>query len=468
MNFYLVYIIVFLSFGLTSSFSIYQNSIKMKKGLLVIAFLCALKANAQSYDISFTGTGAANNVSTIKVENLTAGTSLTLTGDDILRLTVTTGINFVNEQSSDLKIYPNPMTDKAKLLISPPVSGYAIVTVYDIAGRQLTQLKSFIENYNQEFALSGFKNGIYIVNVRGNNYQFSEKLICNGESDGTINIEKISANLQSTDIKKSEKDYKGIRGTVEMEYTTGDRLKLTGISGIYSTVVTDIPEANKTITFNFIPCTDGDGINYPIVQIGSTKGTTGNLDPEANKGVQIWMAENLRTTKYLDGDLIGSTSPPTLNISGELEPKYQWAYEGNEDNVTDYGRLYTWHAISDSRGLCPDGWHIPTDADWTILTDYLGGELVAGGKLKETGFAHWETYFDLATNETGFTALPGGSRSSTGTFLQMRYFGSCWSATEYDASSAWYRIMEFLSSSVTRDYMAFTKKDGLSIRCVKD
>jgi uncharacterized protein (TIGR02145 family) len=367
-----------------------------------------------------------------------------------------------------LKIYPNPMTDKAKLLISPPVSGYAIVTVYDIAGRQLTQLKSFIENYNQEFALSGFKNGIYIVNVRGNNYQFSEKLICNGESDGTINIEKISANLQSTDIKKSEKDYKGIRGTVEMEYTTGDRLKLTGISGIYSTVVTDIPEANKTITFNFIPCTDGDGINYPIVQIGSTKGTTGNLDPEANKGVQIWMAENLRTTKYLNGDLIGSTSPPTLNISGELEPKYQWAYEGNEDNVTDYGRLYTWHAISDSRGLCPDGWHIPTDADWTILTDYLGGELVAGGKLKETGFAHWETYFDLATNETGFTALPGGSRSSTGTFLQMRYFGSCWSATEYDASSAWYRIMEFLSSSVTRDYMAFTKKDGLSIRCVKD
>ena len=103
-------------------------------------------------------------------------------------------------------------------------------------------------------------------------------------------------------------------------------------------------------------------------------------------GTQVWMAENLKTTKYSNGDSIGTTSPATLDISIESAPKYQWAYDGNESNVTTHGRLYTWYTVTDSRNVCPIGWHLPTDAEWSTLTTYLGGEGVAANKkLSDTG-----------------------------------------------------------------------------------
>jgi uncharacterized protein (TIGR02145 family) len=112
---------------------------------------------------------------------------------------------------------------------------------------------------------------------------------------------------------------------------------------------------------------DGDGNIYTTVTIGS----------------QTWIRENLKTTKYPNGDLIGTTTPATLDISSETSPKYQWAYEGDDINVLIYGRLYTWYAATDSRKICPVGWHIPNDTEWTILITYLCGGGIAGGKLKK-------------------------------------------------------------------------------------
>src|SRR5688500_14669040 len=111
----------------------------------------------------------------------------------------------------------------------------------------------------------------------------------------------------------------------------------------------------------------------------------GNVYHTVTIGTQVWMAENLKTTKYRNGDLIGTTIPATLDISSESAPKYQWAYNGEESIVATYGRLYTWYAVTDSRNVCPTGWHVPSDAEWTTLTTYLGGESVAGDKLKENG-----------------------------------------------------------------------------------
>ena len=131
------------------------------------------------------------------------------------------------------------------------------------------------------------------------------------------------------------------------------------------------------------------------------------------------MAANLKTTRYLNSDLIGTTALATKDISVENEPKYQWAYAGDESNVSTFGRLYTWHAITDSRKVCLTGWHVPTDSEWTTLTTYLGGESVTGGKLKETGTFHWSSPNSGATNDSVFTAL---TRSTETCMLLSRWW----------------------------------------------
>jgi len=183
-------------------------------------------------------------------------------------------------------------------------------------------------------------------------------------------------------------------------------------------------------------------------------------------GTQVWMAVNLKTTKYRNGNSIGTTNPATLNISAESTPKYQWANYGIESNVATYGRLYTWHTATDSRGICPTGWHLPSDAEWTTLTTFLGGNSIAGGKLKEAGTSHWLSPNTGATNSSGFTALPGSDRLSSGAFYDFGYYGGWWSSTESGAIYAGFWSILYSTSEVSRNnsYKTF----GFSVRCLRD
>ena len=205
---------------------------------------------------------------------------------------------------------------------------------------------------------------------------------------------------------------------------------------------------------------------------GGGGGTTvtdidGNVYNTVTIGTKVWLKENLKVTKYRNGESIGTTTPATLDISSETAPKYQWAYGGEEDIAAVYGRLYTWYAATDSRGICPTGWHLPTDAEWTMLTDYLGGAAVAGGKMKEAGEAHWITPNTGADNSSGFTALPGGYRYFDGTFDYGGYGGYWWSATtELSATNAWIRFLSYSSTSAHRPNG--NKNYGNSMRCVRD
>ena len=427
----------------------------MKNLIVVLAIFCVLKTNAQDYYITFAGAGESTDVSTVKVENMTKGTSLTLNGSDKLHLTsLITGINIPEDtEISELKIYPNPMIEKATMEINPPVAGDAVITVCEMTGIPVAQIQGYFDNGRQDFHLSGLNNGVYLIIVKGNGYQLSGKLLCNGKSNGKISIEKVSNNIQSVNVKKSTTNQKGTEATVDMEYTTGDRIKLTGISGICTTIVTDIPTASKLVTFTFIICTDGDGNNYPVIQIGTGKGTP-----------QIWMAENLKSTKLNNG------TTPILNVTGNAEwaalttSAYCW-YNNEAANKDTYGALYNWYTVSTGK-LCPIGWHVPEDAEWTTYTEYLGGESVAGGKLKETGTAHWASPNADATNETGFTALPGGYRTLNGEFSSIGQFTKLWSATEGGTSFAWSRFISSSDNNVIRT--TFDKEDGLSVRCIKD
>jgi uncharacterized protein (TIGR02145 family) len=192
----------------------------------------------------------------------------------------------------------------------------------------------------------------------------------------------------------------------------------------------------------------------------------GNVYPIIIIGKQVWMKEDLKTTRYSNGDSIGTTTPTTLDITNEPTPKYQWAYDGNESNVEIYGRLYTWYAATDDRNICPTGWHVPTDADWSTLTTFLVGEYVAGGKLKEKGITHWKSPNTGATNESGFTALPGGYRYGNGTFYDIGGTGNWWSSTEVSTNNAWCYTMYNNLRNVNKHYGK--KTNDLSVRCVRE
>jgi uncharacterized protein (TIGR02145 family) len=200
-------------------------------------------------------------------------------------------------------------------------------------------------------------------------------------------------------------------------------------------------------------------------EIGTLSDIDGNTYSTVVIGTQTWMAENLKTTKYNNGDLIGTTTPATLDISSELTPKYQWAYDGNEINVATYGRLYTGYAITGIRNVCPSGWHVPSDPEWTTLANYLGGESVAGYKLREASTIYWIDNIGV-TNETGFAALPGGERDISGNFDSIRNIGIWWSSTEDNEGNLWFRYM-FSDSGNVAD-AASSLAAGFSVRCLKD
>ena len=189
---------------------------------------------------------------------------------------------------------------------------------------------------------------------------------------------------------------------------------------------------------------DAEGNVYNIIQIGD----------------QIWMKENLRTIKYNNGDLIGTTFPEFKDINGEDSPKYVWNYAGKENNVRTYGRLYTWYVIFDPRGVCPCGWHIPNDSEWLKLISYLGGDSIAGGKLKEEGSSDWNFPNVGATNESGFTALPGGGRISNGIY------------NDYGTGAIWWNAegkgiyLNYSDAYIHKWH--FIKSSGFSVRCIKD
>ena len=180
---------------------------------------------------------------------------------------------------------------------------------------------------------------------------------------------------------------------------------------------------------------------------------------------QEWMAENLRTTTYANGDPIPNV---TDNTAWTQLTAGAWAhYENNSSYDSPYGKLYNWYSVADPRNVCPAGWHVPTDAEWTVLTDYLGGEGEAGGKMKSTGTQYWESPNTGATNESGFSGLPGGYRTNAnGTFHLLGNDGSWWSASESGAENAWSRYLVNTNAGVTR--FNSSKRGGFCLRCVRD
>jgi len=177
----------------------------------------------------------------------------------------------------------------------------------------------------------------------------------------------------------------------------------------------------------------------------------------------VWLKENLKSTKLNDGtpvlNLI-SNSDWTNNLSGA----YCW-YNNDANHKESYGALYNWHAVNTGK-LCPKGWHVPTDVEWSTLTDHLGGSDIAGLVLKEEGTSHWSGPNTGVTNETRFTALPGGCRYFSGGFDDLTYYGYWWSSSLFSATAGWYMVMYHFTDEV--DGLDGNKNHGFSVRCIMD
>jgi len=189
----------------------------------------------------------------------------------------------------------------------------------------------------------------------------------------------------------------------------------------------------------------------------------GNAYSTVTIGTQVWMVENLKTTRYNDGAAISLVTDGAAWVTLSA-PGYCWYANDKFSNKAAYGALYNWYAANNAK-LCPTGWHVPSDTDFTTLTTYLLGLDVAGGKLKEAGTINWTNPNTGATNETGFTALPGGYRNIDGVFYFIGDYGRWWSSSEFDIQSGWGRGMGYDRSSVS--IYGYIKQIGFSVRCLK-
>jgi len=217
--------------------------------------------------------------------------------------------------------------------------------------------------------------------------------------------------------------------------------------------------ASNSVTPMVPPITDGSGNTYESVTIGT----------------QTWMTKNLNTTKYNDGVDIPNITLPHGYWSTATTGA--WCnYNNTASNATTYGKLYNWYVADNNaatkltsnggRNVCPIGWHVPSDTEWTTLITYLGGETVAGGKLKESDTSHWITPNTGATNSSGFTALPGGFRADNGGSAYIGQYGMWWSSTATYYTNGGYTYM--ISNSNAASSYSATMQQGYSVRCLKD
>ena len=298
---------------------------------------------------------------------------------------------------------------------------------------------------------------------------------------GTLTKDKIASNITATIT------YTGGDGKT---YLTKSHTS-TGVSGLSATLLAGTlanGEGELVYTISGTPTSSGTA-NFAIALGGQTCAITMNVedvaqtigkpgpnitDAENNTyktvtiGTQQWMAENLKVTKYNDGTAIPNI---TDNTQWQNNTTGAWAYYNNDAaNNAKYGKLYNWYTVSKTsngnKNVCPTGWHVPTDAEWTVLTDYLGGESVAGGKMKEVGTSNWIYPNTDATNTSLFTGLPGGYRYDVGNYYYIGYNGYWWSSSESNAYSAWYRNLFYSDGDAFR-YNA-SKRLGLSVRCLRD
>jgi len=418
------------------------------KTSMFLLFFLSLNAYTTEYNISFTGSGASSTVDSVVVQNLTQGTTVNVSAGDSLKLSVSpNALPLLNANNDNIRVFQNVTSGKSTLSFFVKSPGNTQINVFSIDGRQVIGTMSNLQEGNNSFQLA-LSRGAYLIQVTVNGYIYAAKFINQAGVQNKPELVYLNNEKWTTSHPQKSKSV-----VTTMPYTEGDLLLFKGISGNYSTIIADAPVDSETLNFEFVPCQDSDGNFYSVVKIGS----------------QTWMAENLKTTKYRNGDEIINITDNTAWSGATLGG---WCnYNNDANNGTKFGKLYNWYAVSNILDIAPVGWHVASDIEWASLMNFSGGATVAGGKLKETGTTNWKTPNASATNESGFTALPGGYRHYGGTFydVNLNYTGDngyWWSSTQVSTGWAFSRTMYYSSGATYQG--SEPKRSGFSVRCVMD
>ena len=408
----------------------------------------------------------------ILIENLSQGGDTSLYPPDtvlVLDITTATGeLNITSERSLSVsQNYPNPFHDHTRFELFIPGKSWIKITVRDMLSRIVTDYENTLSAGLHTFIFYPGDEEYYLLTVT--DMEKAETIIMLNATPGSASgvIPELIYSEQKYVVmpNKSQENRSGFL------FDLGDELRYTAYSALGIQFITDIPMDDETYVFQFpgnscpgVPhVTDLDGNVYSTVLIGS----------------QCWMVENLKTTLYQDGS-------PIPNVTGNewstlSTGAYVW-YDNNASNKETYGALYNWFAVMDPHGLCPTGWHVPTNDDWDVLTNFIGGtsspfgnslkscrqvNSPLGGECATDDHPRWAEHIThYGTDDHGFSALPGGTRHFLGSFVTLGYIGSYWSSTESTSDYGWLRGLEYNNGYV--DVYAFYKKNGYSVRCVKD
>ena len=443
--------------------------------LFVMSFLYGQKATITiSHAVTYDSISVLPD--SILVTNITQGGDTTLHGSDTtLVLDYTTSLFDHQKGGTGLVImpnYPNPFKTLTYFDVVIPEQGDLAVKVYDITGKEITASSGNYLPGSHKFSFATSKTGLFVIQVTFKNKTSSIKVqSLGGYSEiSYLGIESTAYNSKSIDA---------ING---FAYTFGDQLRSVVYYQSMSDTTEFIPTQDTVITIHF----QSPG----LCPASFTDARDNNVYTAVQIGTQCWMAENLAYLPAVYPSDSGSETSPYY---------YVYDYQGTDVaaakatiNYQTYGVLYNWpasmagYASSDSipsgvQGICPSGWHLPSDEEWKILEgevdslygypdpewDDLGWRGTdAGGNLKETGTTHWNSPNTGATNSSGFTALPAGFRNHIGSFYNLGDIAYLWSSTEYNSSHAWNRFLYYNYAAVYRNYDY--KESGFSLRCCKD
>ena len=446
---------------------------KISLSVLALGFVISAFSQRATMELTFTAVDNEQNVplTSIFIENLILGGDTTLFAPDtVLVIDYITSIEYnkyINENSFLFsQNRPNPFKEKTEVILNVPKKEHIKMTVRDILGRELAQYENTLNSGSHSFVFYSGIEEYYLLSVTGNKTSKTIKMLNSNTS--YAGMCKIVYNGY-TDSKDGFKSQKEVNNFV---FHFGDELKYTCYSENGERTIIDSPKGNQTYTFQYTgtPCpgmttiTDIDGNTYNTVQIGS----------------QCWMAENLKTTTYNNGVPIPKV---TNNDEWSNLTTGALAWFNNDIFWNDsYGALYNWYTTIDANGLCPTGWHIPANDEWTVLTNFIGGTVSPhGNQLKSCRKVNspleggcntsepprWDEHnMHYGTDDYGFSGLPGGYRYLDGLFKNIGGDGLWWSSTEVSSSTAWDRDLDYDRGFVGKgDY---PKRAGFSIRCVRD